>query len=169
MALSRSTTWTASGARRSKQAFPEDRTAISSTARCPTTAGAPAPRMFRFQFSCYYLFIFFKFCRSFAIASDGSLAVTVDAHQAIAVHTGALGSGTSEPRTAELVPVLFNVNAMTTFGEVGLLLPGVSSLGIDCLRGTRTSSSWAACRGLETWIRPTRYVCSISLGFEDHF
>jgi hypothetical protein len=40
------------------------------------------------------------------------------------LHIGALGKGTSEPKTADLVPVLFDFNVTTTFGEVGLL-PGV--------------------------------------------
>ena len=73
---------------------------------------------------------FFKVRCSFTIGSDGSLVVTVGAHQAIAVHTGALGQGASEPMTADLVPVLFSVNATTTLGEVfGLFSsPGVWSL-----------------------------------------
>jgi len=32
----------------------------------------------------------------------------------------ALGNRMGEPKTAELVPVLFNVNATTTYGDVGL-------------------------------------------------
>lgn len=66
---------------------------------------------------------------AFTISSDGSLGVTVGAHQAIAVHTGALGSGSSEPKTAELVPVLFNVNATTTFGENIFVVGNVPGLG----------------------------------------
>ena len=77
------------------------------------------------------------------------------------MHTGALGRGTSELKTAELVPVLFNVKATTTFGEVSLLLPRVSLPITECLCCTRTSSSWATFRGSETGIRPMRYVCSI--------
>ncbi|KAI9433229.1 glycoside hydrolase [Lactarius indigo] len=55
---------------------------------------------------------------AFTIGSDGSMAALVGAHQAIAVHTGALGKGT-KPKSTELrlVPVLFNVNATTIFGE----------------------------------------------------
>lgn len=66
---------------------------------------------------------------AFTIGSDGSLVVTVGAHQAIAVHTGALGSGASEPKTALLVPVLFSVNATTAFGENVFVVGGVSALG----------------------------------------
>lgn len=77
----------------------------------------------RFASTSLAVTCFLKFHHSFVIDSDGSLAVTVGAHEAIAVHTGALGSGSSEPKTAERVPVLFNVNATTTFGEVGFLPP----------------------------------------------
>ncbi|KAN0137509.1 Glycoside hydrolase superfamily [Lactarius tabidus] len=66
---------------------------------------------------------------AFTISSDGSLAVTIGVHQAIAVHTGALGSGSSEPKTAELLPVLFNVNATTTFGENIFVVGSVPGLG----------------------------------------
>ncbi len=58
---------------------------------------------------------------SFTISNDSSLAVTVGTRQAIAVHTGALGNGTSTPKTAQQVPVLFHENATTTYGEVGNL------------------------------------------------
>ncbi|KAH9054852.1 hypothetical protein EDB87DRAFT_1567972, partial [Lactarius vividus] len=68
---------------------------------------------------------------AFTIGPDGSMSVTVGAHQAIAVHTGALGSGTSGPKTTELrlVPVLFNVNATTTFGENIFVVGNVPGLG----------------------------------------
>ncbi|KAF8259045.1 glycoside hydrolase family 13 protein [Lactarius quietus] len=66
---------------------------------------------------------------AFTIDSDGSLTVAVGARQAIAVHTGALGSGTSEPKTAEFVPVLFDVNATTTFGENIFGVGNVPGLG----------------------------------------
>ena len=154
-ASSRSTTRTARGARHSIRAFPADPTVMSSTAHHPTTAHVLGPRTFRFHFSCCNLL--FNFHHSFAIDSDGSLAVNVGAHQAIAVHTGALGSRSSEPRTAERVPVLFNVNATTTFGEVGFLPPWVSTLLNDPLSCDRTFSSWATCRVSGTWIRPMRY------------
>ncbi|KAI9456012.1 glycoside hydrolase [Lactarius psammicola] len=66
---------------------------------------------------------------AFTIDSDGGLAVTVGAHQAIAVHTGALGTGMSEPKMLELVPVLFDVNATTTFGENIFVVGSVLGLG----------------------------------------
>ncbi|KAH9169807.1 glycoside hydrolase [Lactarius sanguifluus] len=60
-----------------------------------------------------------------------SLTVSVGAHQAMAVHTGALGYGTSGPKMVELglVPVLFNVNATTTFGENIFVVGNVPGLG----------------------------------------
>ena len=57
---------------------------------------------------------------SFTIGYDGSLTVTVYAHQVIAVHTGAQGRGESYPRLVQQIPVLFYENATTTFGEVGV-------------------------------------------------
>ncbi|KAH9054684.1 glycoside hydrolase family 13 protein [Lactarius vividus] len=64
-----------------------------------------------------------------SIGSDGTLAVTIGAHQAIAVHTGALGNGTSVLKTAELVPVLFVEYATTTFGENVFVVGSVPGLG----------------------------------------
>ncbi|KAH8996004.1 glycoside hydrolase [Lactarius akahatsu] len=68
---------------------------------------------------------------AFTIGPDGSMTVTVGAHQAIAMHTGALGYGTSGPKMMELglVPVLFNVNATTTFGENIFVVGDVPGLG----------------------------------------
>ncbi|KAI9429334.1 glycoside hydrolase [Lactarius indigo] len=64
-----------------------------------------------------------------SIGSDGSLAVTIGAHQAIAVHTAALGNWTSVLKTAELVPVLFEEYATTTFGENVFVMGSVPGLG----------------------------------------
>lgn len=55
---------------------------------------------------------------SFTIGNDGSLAVTIGARQAIAVHVGALGIGTSVPLLVQQVAVLFYESATTTDGEV---------------------------------------------------
>jgi hypothetical protein len=57
------------------------------------------------------------FCR-FSIGSGGSLSVTINPRQAIAVHTGAMGFGIPVPQTAQQVPVVFSETATTTFGEV---------------------------------------------------
>lgn len=46
------------------------------------------------------LVFFFLHC-SLTISSDGSWAVIVGGHQAVAMHTGALGNGTSDPKAAE--------------------------------------------------------------------
>ncbi|KAI9456014.1 glycoside hydrolase [Lactarius psammicola] len=66
---------------------------------------------------------------AFTIGSDGSSAVTIGAHQAIAVHVGALGSGTSTPKMAQQVPVLFYETATTTFGENIFVVGSVPQLG----------------------------------------
>ncbi|KAH9058949.1 glycoside hydrolase [Lactarius deliciosus] len=55
---------------------------------------------------------------AFTISNDGSLVATVGARQAIAVHVGALGSGTIMPKVAQQVPVLFYENATTIYGDV---------------------------------------------------
>jgi hypothetical protein len=97
---------------------------------------------------------------SFTIGNDGSLAVTVGAQQALAVHVGALGVGTGAPSSAQQVPVLFYENATTTYGEVGNLVGrGVAGTLVHLLfLPDRTFSSWEACRNLATGTRPTRYV-----------
>lgn len=56
------------------------------------------------------------FCR-FSVGYGGSLSVTIDPRQAIAVHTGAMGVGMPVP-TAQQVSVVFSENATTTYGEV---------------------------------------------------
>ncbi|KAH9013353.1 hypothetical protein EDB85DRAFT_969436 [Lactarius pseudohatsudake] len=53
----------------------------------------------------------------------------VHRRRAIAAHTGALGSGTSVLKTAELVPVLFEEYATTTFGENVFVVGSVPGLG----------------------------------------
>ena len=62
----------------------------------------------------------------FSIGNGGSLSATVGPRQAIAVHTGAKGTGVSVPNTAQLVPVLFSENATTTFGEVSRFFAGLA-------------------------------------------
>jgi hypothetical protein len=62
--------------------------------------------------TCLELF----FCR-FSVGSGGSLSVTIDPRQAIAVHTRAMGAGIPVP-TAQQVSVLFSENATTSYGEV---------------------------------------------------
>ena len=53
---------------------------------------------------------------------------TIGPRQAIAVHTGLTGNSTTVPMKVDLVPVLFNVNATTAYGDVRLPSSGVSSL-----------------------------------------
>jgi hypothetical protein len=53
--------------------------------------------------------------------SSGKFSVTIAARDAIAIHTGALGegsSGSSPPPTSGTVSVSFSETATTTFGEV---------------------------------------------------
>ena len=57
------------------------------------------------------------YCR-FSVKKGGSLTVTIDPRQAIAMHGGAMGVGLPVPPTAQLVSVIFNENATTAFGEV---------------------------------------------------
>ncbi|KAI9429333.1 glycoside hydrolase [Lactarius indigo] len=66
---------------------------------------------------------------AFTISNDSRLAVTVASRQAIAVHTGALGNGTSIAKTAQQVPVLFHTNVTTTYGENVFVVGSVSQLG----------------------------------------
>lgn len=106
----------------------------------------------------------------FSIGNGGSLSATVGPRQAIAVHTGAKGSGVSVPNTAQLVPVLFSENATTTFGEVsgcfsglawhwlGLLVVALSGHYANIGLG-RIFSWWAVRRSLVIGTRPTRCVC----------
>ena len=61
----------------------------------------------------------FFVCR-FSIAYGGNLTVSIGPRQAIAVHTGALGSGARTP-TAQQIPIMFSETATTTFGEVSVL------------------------------------------------
>ena len=104
--------------------------------------------------------LFINFDSSFPISTAGLLDVTIGPRQAIAVHTGAMGSGTSTPKTAEFVPVLFNVNAsvaLTAPGEVGPI-PRVPFLITDWFCCDSVFSSWAMCPGSETGIPTKRYV-----------
>ncbi|KAH9169805.1 glycoside hydrolase [Lactarius sanguifluus] len=66
---------------------------------------------------------------AFTINNDGSLVATVGARQAIAVHVGALGSGTTTPKIAQQVPVLFYENATTTYGDNIFVVGSVPQLG----------------------------------------
>jgi len=66
---------------------------------------------------------------AFTIGNDGGFAVTVGAHQAIALHVGALGTGTSAPSLAQQVPVLFYEDATTTLGEDIFVVGSVPQLG----------------------------------------
>ena len=114
----------------------------------------------------YAIWVFF--CR-FSVGYGGSLSVTIDPRQAIAMHTGAMGVGMPVP-TAQQVSVVFSENATTTYGEVS----GESAFGLACcfreqvaLSGHdadigvgRTSLWWAVYRSLVIGTRPTRCVCS---------
>jgi hypothetical protein len=110
------------GTRRSKPAYPADRTVTSSTVH-PICAFAVGPRTWiRFQKpvrSALAVNAGLFFCR-FQIVNDGSLAVTIGPRQAIAVHTGALGNGMGNP-TAQQVSVMFSEYATTILGEVSAL------------------------------------------------
>ncbi|KAH8996008.1 glycoside hydrolase [Lactarius akahatsu] len=66
---------------------------------------------------------------AFTISNDGCLVATVGARQAIAVHVGALGSGTVMPKIAQQVPVLFYENATTTYGDNIFVVGSVPQLG----------------------------------------
>ncbi|KAH8986654.1 glycoside hydrolase [Lactarius hatsudake] len=65
----------------------------------------------------------------FTISNDSRLAVTVAPRQAIALHVGALGNGTSTPKTAQQVPVLFHTNVTTTYGENVFVVGNMPQLG----------------------------------------
>ena len=83
------------------------------------------------------------FCR-FSVGYGGSLSVTIDPRQAIAVHTGAMGVGMPVP-TAQQVSVVFSENATTTYGEVsgeGLWLGFAVSLAwVECLCGGQSAAA----------------------------
>ncbi|KAH8986763.1 glycoside hydrolase [Lactarius hatsudake] len=66
---------------------------------------------------------------AFIISNDSRLAVTVASRQAIAVHVGALGNGTSIPKTAQQVSVLFHTNVTTTYGENVFVVGSMPQLG----------------------------------------
>jgi len=66
---------------------------------------------------------------SFQIGSDGTLTVTVDPRQAIALHTGAQGLGLSTPEPIQQVTILFSETATTTLGENIFVVGSVPQLG----------------------------------------
>ncbi|KAI9456015.1 glycoside hydrolase [Lactarius psammicola] len=66
---------------------------------------------------------------AFTINNDSSSAITIGARQAIAVHVGALGKGTNTPKFAQQVPVLFYVNATTTYGDNIFVVGSMPQLG----------------------------------------
>jgi hypothetical protein len=66
---------------------------------------------------------------AFTIGNDGSLAVTVGSQQAIAVHVGALGSGSSAPSSTQQVTVLFYETATTKLGENIFVVGSAPQLG----------------------------------------
>jgi hypothetical protein len=106
------------------------------------------------------------FCR-FAVGNDGSLNVTIDPRQAIAVQTGAMGVGAPVPLTPQQVSVIFSENATTTFGEVSggrflarlVVSEPVALSGHDAdISVGRISLWWAVCQSLVIGTRPTRCV-----------
>ncbi|KAI0275828.1 glycoside hydrolase [Russula aff. rugulosa BPL654] len=66
---------------------------------------------------------------AFSVGNDGSLNVTIDPRQAIAVQTGAMGVGRPVPLTAQQVSVIFSENATTTFGENIFVVGSLPGLG----------------------------------------
>ncbi|KAI9433226.1 glycoside hydrolase [Lactarius indigo] len=66
---------------------------------------------------------------AFTINKDGSLVATIGVRQAIAVHVGALGSGTIVPKVAQQVPVMFYENATTIYGDNIFVVGSAPQLG----------------------------------------
>ena len=52
---------------------------------------------------------------SYTVASDGTFSANIPAYNAVAIHTGALGTGVPSTTT---VSVTFDETATTTYGEV---------------------------------------------------
>jgi len=65
---------------------------------------------------------------AFTVGGDGKVTVAIGPRQAIALHTGALGSTTPLKRASQ-VSVLFSVDATTTFGENVFVVGSVPQLG----------------------------------------
>jgi len=65
---------------------------------------------------------------AFKVGGDGKVTVAIGPRQAIALHTGALGSETPLKRASQ-VSVLFSVNATTTYGENVFVVGSVPQLG----------------------------------------
>ncbi|KAH8110895.1 glycoside hydrolase family 13 protein, partial [Phellopilus nigrolimitatus] len=63
--------------------------------------------------------------QSFNLSSSGSFSATVPARSAVALHTGALGTGTN----SSLVAMTFQENATTVFGENIFLVGSIAELG----------------------------------------
>jgi hypothetical protein len=84
----------------------------------PSIAGICSGTAYVTSSSTYALLcnVFGFFCR-FSVGYGGSLSVTIDPRQAIAVHTGAMGAGVPVPMPQQ-VSVLFSESATTTYGEV---------------------------------------------------
>lgn len=57
----------------------------------------------------------------FWIGLQGSLTVTIGPRQAIAVHVGAMGTGSPTPKASGPVSVIFSEIATTTPGEVSTI------------------------------------------------
>jgi len=64
--------------------------------------------------------IHFVLISRFWIGIGGGLTAIIGPRQAIAVHTGALGTANPAPKTVPQVSVLFYEDATTTPGEVGV-------------------------------------------------
>jgi len=65
---------------------------------------------------------------AFSVGSDGSLTVTIGPRQAIALHTGALGTANPTPNVQQ-VPVLFSESATTAYGENIFVVGSLPQLG----------------------------------------
>jgi len=66
---------------------------------------------------------------SFWVGIEGSLTVTIGPRQAIAVHVGALGTGSPTPKASGPVSVIFSEIATTTPGENIFVVGSVPQLG----------------------------------------
>jgi len=65
---------------------------------------------------------------AFSVGPDESLTVTVPPRQAIALHTGAMGSANPTP-SVQQVSVVFSETATTTYGENIFVVGSVPQLG----------------------------------------
>ena len=99
-------------------------------------------------------------CR-FWIGFGGSLTATIGPRQAVAVHIGAMGTGSPTPKAARQVSVMFSEITTTTPGEVSTISfrrRAERSNLLYCKSRARISSWLAAYRNSVTGTRPTRYV-----------